>query len=51
MNSIPMTDPNGAGILMLTWIPSRNTPFMLALIYQHRQDPSWDMIYVIPILD
>jgi len=23
-------------------LPSRNTPFMLALIYQHQPDPSWD---------
>ena len=25
------------------WIPSRLTPVMLALIYQHQPDPSWGM--------
>ena len=27
-----MTDPNGAAIYGVPWIPSRNTPFMLAYI-------------------
>jgi hypothetical protein len=30
-----MTDPNGAGIYGVPWIPSTKTPVMLALIYQH----------------
>ena len=33
-DSIAMTDPNGA-IYGVPWIPSRNTPFMLAFFYQH----------------
>ena len=34
-----MTDPNGAAILMVTWIPSTKTPVMLAFFYQHQPDP------------
>jgi len=34
-----MTDPNGAAIYGMPWIPSRNIPVMLALIYQHQPDP------------
>ena len=30
---VAMTDPNGAAIYGVPWIPSRNTPFMLANIY------------------
>ena len=30
--SFPMTDPNGAAIYGVPWIPSRNTPFMLVYI-------------------
>ena len=29
---IPMTDPNGAAIYAVPWIPSTKTPFMLAYI-------------------
>ena len=41
-----MTDPNGAAIYGVPWIPSRNTPFMLAYvsIYGSTMDPSWVMI-------
>ena len=28
----PMTDPNGAAIYGVPWIPSTKTPFMLALM-------------------
>jgi len=40
---IPMTDPAGAAIYGVPWIPSRLTPVMLALVYQHQPDPSWDL--------
>ena len=32
---VPMTDPNGAGIYAVPWIPSRLTPVMLAYIHIH----------------
>ena len=42
---VPMTDP--FSVLRkkygVPWIPSTKTPVMLALIYQHQPDPSWDM--------
>ena len=39
MYVLPMTDPNGAAILMVTWIPSTKNPVMLAFFYQHQPDP------------
>jgi hypothetical protein len=38
-----MTDPNGAVIYGVPWMPSTKTPVMLAYIYiyQHQPDPSW----------
>ena len=41
-----MTDPNGAARYMLTWIPSRLTPVMLALIYQHRHGSVMGMVKI-----
>ena len=40
---------HGAAIYGVPWIPSRNTPFMLALIYQHQPDPSWVMYCAVSI--
>ena len=33
LTKLPMTDPDGAAIYGVPWIPSTKTPFMLAYIY------------------
>jgi len=40
LTKLPMTDPDGAAIYGVPWIPSTKTPFMLAYIYIYQHHGS-----------